>query len=78
MSVFLAAHLQTQHRDGHITSFILETFSNKTGELSVYGKMSLFQNIPVTHLEQNRLEYSGFDAWKPDTTEIVHAVEFLQ
>lgn len=40
--------------------------------------MRLFQNIPVTHLGQN--EYSEFDAWKPDTTEIVHAVHqgFLQ
>lgn len=33
-----------------------------------------------TDLRQNRFEYSEFDAWKPDTTEIVHAVnqEFLQ
>lgn len=43
-------------------------------EQSIYGKMFLFQNIPVTHLGQNRLEYSEFDAWKPDTTAIVHAV----
>lgn len=59
---------------------ILEIFSNEKDSQSVYGKMCLFQNIPVTHLGQNRLEYSEFDAWKPDTTEIVHAVhqEFLQ
>lgn len=32
----------------------------------VYGKMCLFQNILVTHLGQNRLEYSEFDVWRHD------------
>lgn len=49
---FLGVHSQRQRL---INSSILEAFNKKAN--SLWKRVCLFQNIPVTHVGQNRLEH---------------------